>query len=271
VTERLPAEISVGTLNIWGRWADWPRRLEVLRTTFPQPGPDVLMLQEVRHDAIGDQAQEVADALGYPDCLTVEGHRADDGGEGLAILSRIALDGAHAEDLPVSDPRRRIIVTRAPTTGGDVTLICAHAVAVPEPERRAQVEALLARRDSPLVMGADLNDVPGAVADALAEAGLRDPLAGDPTPTWPTCEATFGAAWRSQLRRAPHFSLEPRRLDYLITRGVDVLHTEVDRLADGPDHASDHALVWGRFRPVAAARDGGERVAARRAAAARTR
>jgi endonuclease/exonuclease/phosphatase family metal-dependent hydrolase len=242
-----PGEVSVGTLNVWGRWADWPRRLEVLQQTFPVAGPDVLMLQEVRHDALGDQAQEIADALGYPHCLTVEGHRADDGSEGLAMLARVELFDVHTEDLPASDPSRRALVARVRLAHTTVTLMCAHTVAVPEAERRAQVEALLARPEDPLILGADLNDVPQSLAGAFDLAGLRDVLAEDDTPTWPTDEATFGAAWQTQLKEVPHFSLQARRLDYLLTRGVEVLHTEIDPLALGDEHASDHALVWGRF------------------------
>jgi endonuclease/exonuclease/phosphatase family metal-dependent hydrolase len=244
-----PQELTVGTLNLWGRWAEWPKRLETLRRTYPSPGPDVLMLQEVRHDAFGDQAEEVAAALGYDHCITVEGHRADDGSEGLAMLSRRALVGAHAEPLPASDPARRVLVARVDLTDETVTLVCGHTVAVPEVARRAQVSALLfGRPDDPLALGADLNETPEVLSADIEEAGLRDCLSVDGPPTWPMCKATFGAAWENQLRRAPHFSLRRRRLDYLLCRGMIPVAAEVDELGANGDHASDHALVWARFR-----------------------
>lgn len=242
-----PRELTVGTLNIWGRWADWSRRLQTLSRTYPSPGPDVLMLQEVRHDASGDQAEEIARALGYPHCVTVEGHRRDDGAEGLAMLSRFALDAAHAEPLPASDPARRVLVAHVPLGGAVVALVCGHTVAVPEPARRSQIDALLGRRDERVILGADLNDTPDALAGSIAAAGLRDALREDLTPTWPMCRVTFGKAWESQLLRAPDFSLAPRRLDYLLSRGVVALSAQVDQLHDGEQYASDHALVWGRF------------------------
>ncbi len=245
---RLPSDLVVGTLNLWGRWADWPARLEALRRCFPRPGPDVLLLQEVRHDAAGHQAEEVALALGYDESVTVEGHRADDGSEGLAMLSRVPLIGAHAETLPLSDPPRRALVADVECTGGPVTLVCGHTVAVPEQVRREQVRALRARGGAPLVLGADLNDTPESVAPLLRDAGLHDALDGDRVATWPMNELTFGEAWRSVIGHAPQFSLEPRRLDYLLSRGLDVAEAGVDELQpDGGPHASDHALVWARY------------------------
>ncbi len=249
-------ELTVGTLNVWGRWADWPRRLETLRAAYPSPGPDVLMLQEVRDDAAGDQAAEIAAALGYSDRITVEGHRGDDGGEGLAILSRRPLEGAHAEHLPASDPVRRVLVARVAIADEMVTLVCGHTVAVPEAARRAQVAALLCRTDVPLILGADLNEPPDALRADIAEAGLRDCLPPDAPPTWPMCKVTFGAAWENQLRRAPHFSLRRRRLDYLLCRGVVPLDARVDELSADGRYASDHALVWARFRLPDVARRG---------------
>lgn len=244
----LPSELTVGTLNLWGRWADWPARLEALRRSFPRPGPDVLLLQEVRHDAAGHQAEEVALALDYPESVTVEGHWADDGSEGLAMLSRVALEGAHAETLPLSDPARRVLVAAVACTVGPVTVVCGHTVAVPEEVRRHQVRALLARIGSPLVVGADLNDTPEAVAPLLRDAGLHDALDGDPSPTWPMNELTFGEAWRTMVGRAPQFSLERRRLDYLLSRGLEVADAGVEELQPpGGPHASDHALVWARY------------------------
>ena len=75
-----------------------------------------------------------------------------------------------------------------------------------------------------------------------------DALDGDPVATWPMNEQTFGTAWRSVLGHAPQFSLERRRLDYLLSRGLEVLEAGVDELqADGGPHASDHALVWARY------------------------
>jgi endonuclease/exonuclease/phosphatase family metal-dependent hydrolase len=235
----------MGTLNIWGRWADWPARLDALRAAWPDPGPDVLLLQEVRRDAAGDQAEEVAAALGYPERAVIEGHRAEDGTEGLAILARCPLHEPHGEDMPTSEPTRRVLAASVDIGGRPVRVVCAHTVAVPEDVRRKQVRALLARSEDPLVLGADLNDTPEALAPLLRDAGLRDSLDGGTAATWPMSNIVFSEAWMAQLGRAPHFSLDRRRLDYLLSRGLDVLDGGVEELC-GPNgrNASDHALVW---------------------------
>lgn len=236
--------LSVGTLNVWGRWADWPERLQALRESWPHPGPDVLMLQEVICDDDGDQAEEIAAAVGYPEWFSIEGHRAGDTREGVAILSRRTLHDAREEELPVSDPARRVLLAEVDVDGAPVTVACGHTVATPEHVRLEQVHALLARDEAPLVLGADLNETPATVRPLLDALGWTDALGADPAPTWPMCHLTFGAAWEAQLGRAPHFSLERRRLDYLLTRGLDVRDAAIHELrTDDGRHASDHALV----------------------------
>ena len=237
--------LTVGTLNVWGRWGDWPSRFEALRSAWPLPGPDVLMLQEVADDSSGDQAQEIAAALGYPEFVSAEGHRTPDGREGVAILSRRALGNAREEELPpASDPARRVLVAEVAAGGAAVSLVCGHTVAVPEHVRLEQVHALLSRPEEPLVVGADLNESPAKVGPLLTAVGLVDALEDDGAPTWPMSHVTFGEAWTSQIGRAPHFSLTPRRLDYVLARGFEVRGAAVHdlRTEDGV-HASDHALV----------------------------
>jgi endonuclease/exonuclease/phosphatase family metal-dependent hydrolase len=242
--------LSVGTLNLWGRWADWPGRLAALESAWPAPGPDVLLLQEVRCDGLGDQADEVGEALGYGERVSIEGHRTDDGREGIAIVSRVPLLDYEDELLPTSEPARRILLARVEVDGEPVSIACGHTVAVPEDVRAEQVRALLRRTEDPLVLGADLNDVPGVVGPLIEAAGLQDALGRDEVVTWPMCTQTFGEAWRSQIGRAPHFSLEQRRLDYLLTRGMEVVDAGVEPLrGEDGTYASDHALVWASARP----------------------
>jgi endonuclease/exonuclease/phosphatase family metal-dependent hydrolase len=168
------------------------------------------------------------------------------------MLSRVALEGAHAENLPASVPSRRVLVAQVGLGAARVTLVCGHTVAVPAGARRSQVRALLSRRDEPMVLGADLNDTPDALRALIAAAGVLDPLAGDETPTWPMSATSFGAAWQQQLHRAPEFSLAPRRLDYLLSRGLRALRAQVQALRREAEYASDHALVMASFRLVEA-------------------
>jgi endonuclease/exonuclease/phosphatase family metal-dependent hydrolase len=240
-----PARLRVATLNVWGRFADWPTRLEVLGERSHEISADVLMLQEVCRDDWGDQATQIADWLGYPIVAATQGHEIPGGAEGVAILSRTTLEDVTVEDLPASLPRRRALMATLPRSGHTLRLVCGHTVAVPEHVRTLQARALLAHTEAPLVIGADLNAPPDELDGALKRARLGDALAGDPTPTWPVCDVTFGDAWTSQFGRAPHFSLTPRRLDYLLGRGIRVHDAGVQTLGSpGRGFASDHAAVW---------------------------
>jgi endonuclease/exonuclease/phosphatase family metal-dependent hydrolase len=206
---------------------------------------DVLLLQEVCTDGYGDQAEEVAFRLGYPHVRWTEGHQILGGSEGVAILTRVALTDVRVDELPSSEPPRRMLSASLDTDGSRLRLVCAHTVAVPESARLRQVAALLECADDPLVMGGDLNGTPDEILPLAGRAGLLDALARTAAPTWPVCELRFGDSWVSQFGRAPHFSLEARRLDYLLMRGVDVVRGGVEVLGNPEDgYASDHAAVW---------------------------
>lgn len=237
--------LRVATLNVWGRFADWPSRQQVLRDEWRAVDADVLLLQEVCRDEWGDQAAQIADCLDYSVVVATDGHQIPGGSEGLAVLSRLHVDGAVGEELPPSDPPRRALMTTLQWRGARLTLVCGHTVAVPDDIRSRQVDALLSRPEDPLIIGADLNAPPTELDGALARNRLADALGTETTPTWPVCDVTFGDAWTSQFGRAPHFSLTPRRLDYLLTRGLDIIGSGVHVLGSRDrGFASDHAVVW---------------------------
>ena len=240
----LPRVLSVGTLNVWGRWADWPERLEILRETWPHPGPDVLMLQEVICDGHGDQAEEIAAAVGYPEWFSIEGHRVEDAREGVAILSRRTLHDAREEELPVSEPARRVLLAEVDVDGAPVTVACGHTVASPESVRARAGPRAARPRPGPARPRRRPERDAGDGGPAAPRARAHRRARRRPAPTWPMCHLTFGAAWEAQLGRAPHFSLERRRLDYLLARGLHVEHAGIhDLRTDDGRHASDHALV----------------------------
>ncbi len=48
-----------------------------------------------------------------------------------------------------------------------------------------------------------------------------------------------------RIRESPHFALDPRRLDYVLTRGLRVASADVEVLGDADEgYASDHGVVW---------------------------
>lgn len=240
--------MRVATLNLWGRFASWGKRLDLLVAAWGDRTVDVLFLQEVVRGRGIDQAADVAEALAYPfrACADVA---LDTGvSEGVAILSRHPLTERAPADLSVGARPRRAAVAAISPGGRSITLLSAHTVAVPDDARRRQIMATLRRPEQPLIIGADLNETPDAVARMATRHGLHDALAEDgSSPTWPICGRTFSAAWEAELGHAPAFSLAPKRIDYLLSRGITVCGSGVDPLDVGGEHPSDHALVWADY------------------------
>lgn len=245
----------VATLNLWGWFGDWPRRLDMLESVWPLISADVLLVQEARFVDERDQARQVADALGYPHFVQGRAHTDADGEEGVAILARVPLKDMRLDELPTSEPRRCLISATAELGSQSVRFGCAHTVFAPEQARDGQIDAVCALAGDRVVVGGDLNAEPPAVQPRAACHGLLDSLAGD-HPTWPVCPETFAAAWSARNGRAPHFSLEPRRLDYLLSRGLELEASRAVALGDDAGgFVSDHAAVWADYRESASVPD----------------
>ena len=239
------ARLSVGTLNLWGVWADWPGRLSVLLRRLPAVAPDVLALQEVVVGSSFHQSETLAELLGYPHACFLAGHREPQGTEGLAVLSRHPLRPRAPMSLPASAPRRRVLqadVTPAP--GAVVRVRCAHTVGAPGAVQDAQVRALLEQPcHGPTVLLGDLNQELSQFSEQLARSGLDSAVPASAPPSWPTSAQEFRRAWTANLGAPPHFPLAPRRLDHILVHGLHGVSAAVEPLGDGDRFGSDHALV----------------------------
>src|SRR6478672_11590980 len=66
VRDRAPATASVLTFNLYHDKADWPKRRALIVADVAALAPDVIVLQEVlQHDTLRNQAEDLAEALGY--------------------------------------------------------------------------------------------------------------------------------------------------------------------------------------------------------------
>lgn len=109
--------LRIATLNLWGRFADWPRRRALLEKQLPALEIDVYLLQEVvcggGGGGGGDQLAELADSLGYGWTARViaenRPHETED--EGVAVLSRLPLHSTAIWPLPPSHPPRHRLET----------------------------------------------------------------------------------------------------------------------------------------------------------------
>lgn len=232
--------MRIATFNLWGRFGDWPHRLELLREQLPPLDVDVYLLQEVVcGDGRGDQLDEIADLLGYRWTARVVAesrpHEIED--EGVAIVSRLPLHATAVWPLPPSHPPRHRLEASVEWGDASLRLMTLHAAVSPDEGRDAQIAALAGLDAHPLVLGSDLN-APPSIVRHLVDGAFDDSLDWSEEPTWPVDAAEFVAAWEAKLGEKPQGDPDPRRLDYLLCRGVRVARSGTLR------SASDHLLVW---------------------------
>jgi endonuclease/exonuclease/phosphatase family metal-dependent hydrolase len=238
--------LRVATLDLWGHFADWPRRRALLEAQLPAYEIDVYLFQEVACDDAGvDQLHELADLFGYEWTTRVvaESRPHEREHEGVAILSRLPLSASAVWPLPPSRPARHLLQASLDWQNRDLSLFTLHAAVTGADGRDEQLRALAGSKSDPLLLGADLNAPPALVRPLLGER-LRDACAWDETPTWPVSATQFVHAWQAKLGQPPSGDPEPRRLDYLLYRGLAIAGSGTLALGNGDWSASDHRLVW---------------------------
>lgn len=238
--------LRVCSLNIWGFFGDWDQRREIIAREWPRIDADVVLLQEVRRRSGVDQLRELSSCLGYPHWVRSATNVLGEGDdEGVAILSRLPLARLESLSLADSHPARAMVSATVSIDGLEIEVASTHTVFHPEPVLNQQLAQVTALEGQRVVIGGDLNTGPAHVAAYASERGLEDVLGDDETPTWPACgPEEFSRAWQQATGREPDFPIIPRRLDYLLTRGVVVHHAHAVAIGD-PERGmgSDHACV----------------------------
>lgn len=114
--------IRIVTLNIWHRLGPWRDRLRLIRREIQRLQPALVGLQEVKRDAAGSQADEIAQGLGY------EVAYAPASDLGNALLSRYPLTGVRTLRLPALDTgeRRSMLCAFADTPLGRLPVFVTH-------------------------------------------------------------------------------------------------------------------------------------------------
>jgi endonuclease/exonuclease/phosphatase family metal-dependent hydrolase len=238
--------LRVATLNLWGRFADWPARRMLLARRLPAYEIDIYLLQEVvRGEDGGDQLTELSELLGYDWTARVVAesrpHEAEH--EGVAIVSRVPFSATAVWPLPPSHPPRHLLEATVEWRDKQLSLFTLHAAVTAEDGRDQQVSFLAGLGNDPLLLGADLN-APPSLVEARLGARLSDTLAWDTDPTWPVNADEFIQAWTDKLGTPPAGKPRPGRLDYLLYRGLTIAASGTLTLADTQRSASDHRLVW---------------------------
>jgi endonuclease/exonuclease/phosphatase family metal-dependent hydrolase len=98
--------LRVVTLNIWNNQGPWPDRLRLIRKELPTLDAHLVGLQEVLHLDPGttpDQAQAIADGLGYYTAFASAWHIGGGLQFGNALLSRFPIVAAQSFLLPAEE------------------------------------------------------------------------------------------------------------------------------------------------------------------------
>lgn len=241
--------LDVVTVNLWGDNGPAEARMEELGRWLREEQPDVVLLQEVEDLAgLGGQAELLAAAAGYDHVEGIRTGRSMRRGEGLAVLSRHPLLAQATVPLPTArlDHPRALQQVDVSTPLGVVRVGNTHLAwrLGAATARTKQVRAIISAlppAGQPVVLGGDLNDVPGSAAlEELTAAGFADCCAGDPQP-------------RSTFDRANPFLWQPeladRRVDHLLAR--DLHQSEAGVVLDGAagpvvsDHYGVRVLLEG--------------------------
>lgn len=249
------ATLDVVTLNLWHDKQDWPHRQDMIVAELRRLAPDVIVLQEVlQHEALPNQAQVLAQRLGYQ----YRFFSADAEGQarryGNAILVRTPIEQTRGTKLEPLDDYRTAGWVRTTVHGRALNVYATHLHYKPEGDaiRARQVAGLLdfigaTAGGAPSIVGGDFNtrsDTPGLTA-------LRARFT-----------EAYAAAHAGQDVDAPerttlntHLGHPPIRIDHVFAQvdAFDVLDARI--ILDHPDAggawASDHYGVWVRlaFRP----------------------
>jgi endonuclease/exonuclease/phosphatase family metal-dependent hydrolase len=211
-----------------GRGSDERIDLDRIAAVIAAETPDIVALQEIdqatRRSGGVDQAAVLGEKLGME---VVFGKAMDfqGGGYGLAVLSRLPLDGHRIHRLPGAGEPRIALEAVVRSGAEELSVVCVHLDHQAEAVRVAQVEALqkaLDGRKRVLLCG-DFNDVPGSAA-----------LQG------------FSGEWQLVSKEHPAATYpapQPERdIDHFLLRGLE----PVGRLrVVGEKLASDHRPVAG--------------------------
>jgi endonuclease/exonuclease/phosphatase family metal-dependent hydrolase len=236
--------LDVLTLNLWGANGPARARMERLAAWLRRERPDIVLLQEVEHLDGSAQAELLARAAGYNHIAEIRTARV--AGEGLAVLSGHPVHALPPLRLPLAalDHPRAVQQVDVVTPSGSVRVANTHlawrlnASAARRKQARALLRALAAS-GRPVVLGGDLNDVPGSgPLRALAQAGFADCCVTARPPITFDCANEF--LWQHELAG--------RRVDHVLARGLALGQARVVlNGADGPI-VSDHYGVRAELR-----------------------
>jgi endonuclease/exonuclease/phosphatase family metal-dependent hydrolase len=245
--------VDVVTLNLWHDRQDWPRRRSMIVDELRRLDPDVILLQEVlQHAALRNQAQDLAEQLGYHWYFVSVDPPQRERRYGNAILTRGTPLARGFRMLAPRDDYRVAGWVRTDVGGRPVNVYVVHLnVGDNGAVREQQVRDLLAfvdatRGQAPVLIGGDFNTA--AAAPELA------PLTGAHVDAYARAHAGSDLDGPQHVTLNPQFN-PPARIDLVFAQRdaftVEVAERILDRPGADGTWASDHYGLHARLDLVA--------------------
>jgi beta-glucosidase len=241
--------LSVVSFNLYHDKADWPQRLPLIVAGLRALQPDVIALQEVlQHEQLPNQAQTIADALGYEMYFVSTDPPGQPRRYGNAILTPHPILARSERRLQPYDDARTVAHVRIAIDGRAVDVYTTHLHYTIEGDaiRRRQLQDVLAHIDdtgdgAPHILLGDFNaPVTSAafqplLADYIDSYGSRHAEPDAPA------NATMNPEFFDRAARIDHIFAERGRFEVL---DADIVLDQPD--ADGhwpSDHFGMHAVL----------------------------
>lgn len=244
-------EISLVTLNLYHDKAQWPKRLPLILAELKRLRPDVIALQEViGHEGLPNQAQTIADALGYEYAFSSTDPPDSPRRYGNALLTRHRILAQDWRKLEPLDDSRTALHLRIAIGDRAVNIYNTHLHWTDQGGaiRRQQVQGLLAfiaatSDGAPSLLAGDFNAASSAPELQALAAGFVD--------SYGALHADADAEPRtSSTLNLAYFA--PKRIDHVFLQREAFVPLEAQIIlnhADAQGHwPSDHYGVHVRVR-----------------------
>ena len=244
------ASHSIVTFNLYHDKADWPQRRALIVDELRALNPDVIVLQEVlQHETLRNQAEDLAEALGYSAYFLSIDPAGNPRRYGNAILTRHPVLSRDWTALRPPEDSRSAGWARIDLDGQPLNVYVTHpnyqnddAGRRMRTQQLADLQAFIARTagDVPSVVAGDFNTVSAQPELAALEAGhdnAYDALHGRADPR-PTLNPHY---FPNDSRRIDHVYLQRGALQPLEARIV------LDREGAPGVWPSDHFGMYVRF------------------------
>lgn len=254
--ERTPKDaqaLSLVTINLYHDKAQWPKRLPLIVAELKRLRPDVIALQEVlQHETLPNQAQTLADALGYRYAFSSTDPPAQARRYGNALLTRHRIIAQDWKSLEPLDDSRTALHLRVDIDGRIVNVYNTHlhwtdaGAAIRQKQLAGLLDFIAATGDgAPTVVMGDFN--------AEADAPELQAMSAQYIEAYATLHpaSTTDRKARSTLNLA---YFEPKHIDQVfLQRGAfEPIEARIilDRASAEGVWPSDHYGVQVRLRPL---------------------